>query len=84
MKTISGKELELLMQSGMDRDTPFGYTAVSKTQLSARHSGGAVVNGAKYVYIEYTDELIRDDIYKLLMARRKRKVASTGKQGKLF
>jgi hypothetical protein len=86
MKTIiSSKELELLKASSMDHTTPYSYQDASKTHLStARLAGGVTINGEAYIYIEYTDEIIREDVYRWLMARRKRKVEPIGKQGKLF
>jgi hypothetical protein len=47
------------------------WTGVSHTQLSiARHYGGIVFNGQHYTYMPATDELIRDDVLKLVMKAR--------------
>jgi len=47
------------------------WTGVSRTQLSiARHYGGIVFNGQSYTYMPATDELIRDDVLKLIMKAR--------------
>ena len=47
------------------RNTPFGMTNVSMTQLSiARQYGGIKFNGSDYTYFHETDELIRNDVLK--------------------
>jgi hypothetical protein len=47
----------------LHRRTPFGMKGVSQTQLSiARHYGGIVYQGDRYIYNTATDELIRDDV----------------------
>ena len=47
----------------LHRNSPFGVTNVSMTQLSiARYSGIIRFNGYTYIYYPYTDELIRDDV----------------------
>jgi hypothetical protein len=64
----------------LSRDTPFGITNVSHTQLSiARHYGGIGFNGQKYTYLPLTDELIRDDVLRW-MTRRMKKAQAAAKQ----
>jgi|GEM_PF-4724708 len=46
---------------------------ISQTQLSiARFSGACIFNGARYVYIEKDDMLVRSDIYKADMIAQKK------------
>jgi hypothetical protein len=47
----------------LHRDSPYGVTNVSHTQLSiARYYGTINFNGFKYIYYPDTDELIREDV----------------------
>jgi hypothetical protein len=49
----------------LHRDSPYGVTNVSHTQLSiARYYGAINFNGFKYIYHPMTDELIREDVLK--------------------
>ena len=49
-----------------------GWRHVSSTQLSiARHSGALVISGKRFTYLPATDELIRDDVLKLVAKWRK-------------
>ena len=49
----------------LHRDSPYGVTNVSMTQLSiARYYGTINFNGFKYIYNPMTDELIREDVLK--------------------
>ena len=49
----------------LHRDSPYGVTNVSHTQLSiARYYGTINFNGFKYIYHPMTDELIREDVLK--------------------
>ena len=49
----------------LHRDSPYGVTNVSHTQLSiARYYGAINFNGFKYIYNPMTDELIREDVLK--------------------
>jgi len=57
----------------LKRGTPFLIRGVSQTQFSiARHFGGVTFNGEAYIYLLDTDELIRADVLKWLMSRRKK------------
>jgi len=57
--------LQGLEDCPLHRQSPFGMTNVSMTQLSiARHYGGINFNGNHYVYNPVTDELIRADVLK--------------------
>jgi hypothetical protein len=49
----------------LHRESPYGVTNVSHTQLSiARYYGTINFNGFKYIYHPMTDELIREDVLK--------------------
>jgi hypothetical protein len=49
----------------LHRDSPYGVTNVSHTQLSiARYYGTINFNGFKYIYNPMADELIREDVLK--------------------
>lgn len=78
--TITASWLDGLEACPLDDRTPFGIKNVSRTQFSvARHYGGCTFNGASYTYIPTTDELIRDDVLKWKM-KRKRKAIKKGPQ----
>lgn len=69
---ITSQELLALQLSALPRDAPYAISGVSSGFFSvARYSGGAVVNGQRYVYVEPTDELIRADVVKWLAKMRK-------------
>ena len=58
-------------------DGPIGWVDVSRTHLStARHYGGATVQGHRYTYCAESDELWRDDV--LAMVHKWRKDAARG------
>jgi len=49
----------------LHRDSPYGVTNVSHTQLSIARSCGVIkFNGYIYIYHPMTDELIREDVLK--------------------
>jgi hypothetical protein len=49
-----------------------GWRGVTYTQLSiARHYGGTTVNGKRFTYFPGTDELIRDDLLKAIVAHKR-------------
>jgi hypothetical protein len=49
----------------LHRESPYGVTNVSHTQLSiARYYGSINFNGFKYIYNPMADELIREDVLK--------------------
>jgi len=65
-------EIDALQTSGLSRETPYLLCGVSNTQFSpARHCGGCNFNGAKYIYLPKTDELIREDVRKFVAKLRK-------------
>jgi heterodisulfide reductase subunit B len=71
-KYITQKELEALNLSKLDNSTPFSIGGVSHSQLSiSRFCGGCKFQGQNYLYIQTTDELIRDDVVKWLAKHRK-------------
>ena len=73
MTSLSGAEFRAIQV--LPQDTPYMITGVSKGFFSiARHSGGITYNGRFYVYNPATDELIRDDVLKLVESLRKLKV----------
>lgn len=62
---MSKSQLDGLRDCPLHRNTPFGMTNVSMTQLSiARFYGGINYNGEHYIYLPETDELIRKDVFK--------------------
>jgi len=72
MSYLTEKEVDDLQASDLSRDTPFAIQGVSNTQLSiARHYGGLTFQNQAYTYFPNTDELIRDDLLKLVTKWRK-------------
>lgn len=52
---------------------PYAIQGVSTGFFSvARHYGGAVFNGCGYTYLPATDELVRDDVLKMVRKMRKK------------
>lgn len=88
---VSEQELSSINSSGLNFSVaPAIIRGVSSSQFSvARHFGGCRAFGRHYVYVPPTDELIRDDVVKLLEkirkadARTKREMAKRA-QGVLF
>ncbi|HWR21056.1 MAG TPA: hypothetical protein VN444_04250 [Verrucomicrobiae bacterium] len=77
---LTEAELDALQDSGLDPFTPFAIQNASMGQLSfARHYGGCRYNGREYLYIPTTDELVRNDVVKWIVARR-RETARAAKQ----
>jgi hypothetical protein len=71
----------------LHKRTPYLIAGVSRSQFSiARHYGGTTYNGEAYTYIHETDELVRDDVLRLLvkLLREQRKVAKAAGQGSLL
>lgn len=65
---------EVAAAQARPRDTPYAICDVMQTQFSiARYSGGCTYNGYRYAYMPEHDELIRDDVLKLVMSLRKLK-----------
>jgi hypothetical protein len=57
------------------------YRFVSNTQLSiARYYGSMKINGHHYTYMPATDELIRDDVLKIVATMRKNAQKEKAKQ----
>jgi hypothetical protein len=87
---LNAEELKAVNESNMHRRTPFAHGGVSHSQLSiARHRGGAIVNGERYLYDGATDMLIREDVarwlnkWRVAQKRRKDEIAGA-KQRDLF
>jgi len=69
---LTESEIGDLQESNLSRKTPFAIRGVSQTQFSiARHYGGINYQGQPYTYVPETDELIRDDVLKWVVNRRK-------------
>lgn len=70
---VSEQELSVINSSGLNFSVaPAIIRCVSSSQLSvARHFGGCRAFGKYYIYIPVTDELIRDDVVKMLAKIRK-------------
>jgi len=72
MGHMTEQEIEALQATKLDRATPFVICGVSRSQLSiARFYGGCKFQGRNYIYIQTTDELLRDDVVKWLAKHRK-------------
>jgi hypothetical protein len=51
----------------LHRKTPYGIQGVSSGMFSvARHYGGIQYKGDHYIYLQHSDELIRDDVYRFV------------------
>lgn len=71
---LTPADIDALNNSKLTRASPFAIQGVSHTQLSiARHYGGCRYNGESYTYIPETDELIREDVFRFIEKRRRRK-----------
>lgn len=88
---VSEQELSVINSSGLNFSVAHAIIRyVSSSQLSvARHFGGCRAFGRHYVYVPETDELIRDDVVKLLAKIRKadasaKREAAKRAQGVLF
>jgi len=69
---LTQTEIDALNSSTLPRKTAFLIRHVSSSMFSiARHYGGATVDGATYLYLPVTDELIRHDVMKWLAKQRK-------------
>ena len=65
---------EIGLLKDLPTDTPWGIRNVSQTQFSiARYCGAAKYNGQSYTYFDFSDELIRDDVVKLIEKTRRAK-----------
>lgn len=73
------------MDSAPKRQPPERYKHVQHTQMSiARHFGGIRVNGAEYVYVPETDELVRIDVWKAEKKEQKRLALERKKWEEIF
>ena len=88
---LTDSEIEALPSSGIDFSiAPAVIRGASKSQFSvARHFGGCKAYGKSYTYCPVTDELIRGDVLKFVMAARKKDArdkvsAAEERQGRLF
>ena len=88
---VTPEELEAINSSGLKFTyAPAIIRGVCASQFSiARHYGGCHAYGKSYAYIPTTDELIRDDVVRLLAKIRKgaakaKKEAAKSAQGVLF
>ena len=62
-----------------------GWRNVCRTQLSiARFSGGATVNGVHYEYMYGTDELVREDVARMIRAAWRKKKSPEPEQGDML
>jgi len=72
MAYLTESELAALQTSGLDRKTPYVMTGISQSQLSiARHYGGIMYEGVRYIYYSLNDELIRKDVVQWVEKRRR-------------
>lgn len=72
MSYITQPELDSLDASTLPRETAFLIQGVSNSMFSlAWYYGGATVQGAAYIYLPLSDELIRADVLKWLAKHRK-------------
>lgn len=80
---LTDSEIDLINKSSLNRDTPFMIRGVSSGMFSiARYYGGANYNGKHYTYHPPTDELIRDDVLKIVMKIRKSESKAKKKNSK--
>lgn len=80
-------ELEIIAIQHLPRHAPYTIIGVSRSQLSvARYAGGCEVYGEMYRYMPETDELIRDDVFRLVSKLRRqtrKREQARGEQGGL-
>ena len=67
---LTPENIDPLVAAGkLSKSDNIGWRDVRWTQLSiARFSGGAKVNGVHYEYMYGTDELVREDVAKMIRA----------------
>lgn len=88
MSYLTDEELQSVQ--ALPKDTPYLIKGVSSGFFSiARHTGGITYNCRQYVYNPVTDELIRDDVLKLVESLRRLKAkveraAAKERQGDLI
>jgi hypothetical protein len=69
---LNEEETEALNASGLHRRSWFLIRNVSTSYFSpCRHFGGGIIQNERYTYNPKTDELIRDDVLKWVMKRRR-------------
>jgi hypothetical protein len=74
----------------LSNDEPPAFVGVSYSQLSiARHYGGVKVGRHRYTYFPEFDELVRDDVVKMVAgmrraARREAEADAMARQGSLL
>lgn len=72
MSYLTAAEVEAIQH--LDRAAPYCIGNASMSQFSvARHYGACTFNGHRYTYMATSDELIRDDVLKLVTKMRKKK-----------
>lgn len=72
MTYLTPAELLLAELHPLHQRTPYVIAGVSRSMFSiARYSGGCTYNGCSYTYMPQHDELIRDDVLKLVTKQRK-------------
>lgn len=72
MSYLTDDEITELQIGGISNITPYVIQGVMHTQFSvARYFGACKFNGHTYTYFPSTDELIRDDVLKLVTKWRK-------------
>jgi hypothetical protein len=88
---LTDEEEDALRTCGLHTNTIYVIRGVMNTQFSiARHYGGCKIGNDYYTYLPPTDELIRDDVHRWLIKRRKAaaeakaKVKRIDEQGELF
>lgn len=79
---LTPEDIDPLVVAGkLKSDDQLGWRDISMTQLSiARHYGGTTVNGVHYTYIPESDELVRDDVLKMVMKARADALKKPAKQ----
>lgn len=69
---LSDADVRAILDAGLHKRTPYLIRGVSQTQLSiARYCGGIKYNGDSFTYMPTTDELVRDDVLKFIVKKRK-------------
>ncbi len=70
MKSVkSWGAVELMAIEKLKKDAPYAITGCMTGHFSiARHFGGITFQGYRYTYVAEHDELVRDDVLKLLLS----------------
>lgn len=69
---LSDQDVADILAKGLHKRTPYLIRGVSSGYFSiARYCGGIKYNGDSFTYMPTTDELVRDDVLKFIVKKRK-------------